>query len=907
MPDGMNDSGLQFCVLGPLEARLDGRRLELGGPRQRALLALLLLEPGLPVSAAKLADELWRGQPPPSAETTLRSYVSRLRRSVGAQTLVSEAAGYRLAVPADALDSHRFEELLREGREALARGSASFAVERLQSALALWRGPAFADVGEHGALANEARRLDELRLVCVEERIEADLALGRHDTVVPELRALVAQEPLRERLWRLLVLALYRSQRQAEALAAYREAHRLLDEELGLEPGEELRQLEAAILRHEVEAPAPTTRAELPHDATTFVGRADELAELEDLLRDRRLVTVTGLGGTGKTRLALEVARHSAHARGGNVWFVELTAIADGALVVPAVASSIGIDTATVDAVVERLRPLDALLVLDNCEHVVDACALLVADLLRSCPNLRMLATSRVSLGTPGETDFALAPLPTDAAVRLFLDRAAALRRDFSGDETTIAAICRELDGLPLAIELAAARAKALSPSEIAARLDDRFRFLRAWHRVADPRHRTLQTTMDWSYDLLGPGEQELLRRLSVFAGGAELAAIAEVCRSGDEVAALDELERLVDASLVRAEHGEPTRYRLLETVRQYATAKLADDPDASEVRRRHAEHYLRLAEASNLGLPSFGAGAQQPRQVLREQHNLRAALDWAAEADVEVAVRLMLALENFWVTHAVVEGRDRYARLLPRATALDVVLRARATLDYASCLDVLQEHVSSRAVLEQSRALFEEAGDESGVANVDYRLGIAGMHLANDVDSARRLWRSSLDTFRRLGDATGELQILGDLGWLEIRFGDADRGRAMARESVESARRLGWHWWVAQHCLKQAAFAADEGLTDEAEALAREGLPVALQMEHRQFVVYALAVLARTAAARGADERALALWASVDAVEDAPGRFGRFDRAAYASELPDGPLPEPLPLPQAVTLALSD
>ncbi len=905
MDDGV--TRLEFRLLGALEALREGSSLELGGPRQRALLALLLLEPGRPVSAATLADELWDGQPPPSAETTLRSYVSRLRRSVGAQTLVSEAAGYRLAVPADALDSHRFEELLREGRDALARGSAAFAAELLQAALALWRGPAFADVAEHGALASEARRLDELRLVCVEERIEADLALGRHDTVVPELRALVAQEPLRERLWRLLVLALYRSQRQAEALAAYREAHRLLDEELGLEPGEELRQLEAAILRHEVEAPAPAAHAELPHDATTFVGRADELAELEDLLRDRRLVTLTGLGGTGKTRLALEVARRSAHARGGNVWFVELTAIADGALVVPAVASSIGVDTATVDAVVERLRPLDALLVLDNCEHVVDACALLVADLLRSCPNLRMLATSRVSLGTPGETDFALAPLPTDAAVLLFLDRAAALRRDFSGDETTIAAICRELDGLPLAIELAAARAKALSPSEIAARLDDRFRFLRAWHRVADPRHRTLQTTMDWSYDLLGPDEQELLRRLSVFAGGAELAAIAEVCRSGDEVAALDQLERLVDASLVRAEHGEPTRYRLLETVRQYATAKLADDRDAPDVRRRHAEHYLRLAEASNLGLPSFGAGVQQPRQVLREQHNLRAALDWAAEGDVEVAVRLMLALENFWVTHAVAEGRDRYARLLPRATALDLVLRARATLDYASCLDVLQDHVSSRAVLEQSRALFEEAGDESGVANVDYRLGVAGMHLENDVDSARRLWRSSLDTFRRLGDATGELQVLGDFGWLEIRFGDADRGRAMARESTETARRLGWYWWVAQHCLKQAAFAADLGLIDEAEALAREGLPAAVQMEHRQFVVLALAVLARTAAARGADERALALWASVEAVEDAPGRFGRFDRAAYAGELPDGPLPEPLPLPEAVALALSD
>ncbi|HZS25479.1 MAG TPA: BTAD domain-containing putative transcriptional regulator [Gaiellaceae bacterium] len=904
----MADGGrrFEFVLLGPIEVRAEGQPVPLGR-RLRALLALLLVEPGRVVSAPMLAEELWAGAPPPGAETTLRSYVSRLRRALGGAAIVSEPGGYAAAVAADAVDAVRFERLLRDGRVALERDDAAGAAELLGSALALWRGAALEDVAEYGRLAAEARRLDELRLACLEERFEAELALGRHGELVPELRALVEREPLRERLRRQLVLALYHSGRQADALAEHREARRALDA-LGIVPGAELRELETAILRQELAVVRPAAeRPELPLQTTSFVGRDAELAELEALLRGHRLVTLTGLGGSGKTRLALELARRHEGDRQHGVRLVDLTAVADPSLVGAAVAQALDADAASVDAAVERARRLDALLVLDNCEHVVGACAEIVDRLLRCCPQLRVLATSRVSLAVAGEIDYALEPLSAADAVDLFVQRAGALRRDLAADDPTIAAICRELDCMPLAIELAAARAKTLSPGEIAARLDDRFRFLRAWHRLADPRHRTLQTTMDWSYDLLGADEQRFLRRLAVFAGGAELDAAAAVCADRDDGAALDLLTLLVDASLVRVENGAHTRYRLLETVRQYAAARLAEDADVDVVRRRHAEHFLEVAESANLSIESLGRGPQRQEVVLGDQHNLRAAIDWASGEDVELALRLMLALENFWITHALAEGRRRYEQLLPVATDLPLELRARAMRDYASCLDVLQRPDLARSAYERSRELYAEAGDELGVANLDYRLGINVMQVDGDVERVRRLWEASLEVTRRLDDEVGELQLLGDLGYLEVRFGDVERGERLADESIAGARRLGWHWWVAQNLAKLSAWAVEAGRLDEAERRARDCLPVAERMGHGQFVLLALAVLARTAAARGDDERAVALWSSVAAVEDAPGRFGRFDRARYASAMPAAPLPPPLPLPEAVALALAD
>jgi predicted ATPase/DNA-binding SARP family transcriptional activator len=917
---GSERGAIQLRLLGPVQAVANGEALPLGGPRQRALLALLTLERGRPISTGRLADELWLGEPPPGAETTLRSYVSRLRRALGGDAIAARGGGYALELK-DCVDAEQFERLLREGREAASRGAEGLAADRLHAALALWRGRALADVCDGGMLAAEARRLDALYLVCLEERIDADLALGRHAAVLPELRALVQREPSRERLWCQLVLALYRAGRQADALAAYREARTFLDAELGLEPSGELKTLERAILRHEVADVTPLeARHNLPAATTSFVGREDELGELESLLREHRLVTITGMGGSGKTRLVLETAARQVTAWADGVWLVDLTALSDPGLVFGAVAAALGVAESgdQREALLAHAKHLELLLVLDNCEHLVTACAELVDAVLRACPNVRVLATSRVPLGLAGELDYALPPLdaPVEGAsgvelerspaVRLFLERAFAVRRDLPVDEhtlMTIGVICRELDGLPLALELAAARAKALSLIDIAARLDDRFRFLRAWQRVADPRHQTLETTMDWSYGLLGAEEQALLRQLSVFAGTAALDAVEAVCLDGVDVA--ESLAALVDASLVVAEATEPRRYRLLETVRQYAAVKLADDPGSEQVRRRHAEYFLAVAEASNLSIDALGHGPQRHDLVLPEQHNLRAALDWAANADVALGLRIMLALENFWIAQALAEGRQRYEELLPRADDVDVLLRARATRDYASCLDVLRDFDAAEPVYERSRALFAEAGDDVGVAYLDYRLGLVALHRDDNRELPRVLWERSLEIFRREGDVIGELQMVGDLGMLDLRFGDYERGRGRVAASIEMARDVGWHWWEAQKHLRLGEAALDRGFPEEAEEQARRALPLAVRMANRQFVLHALAILARTAWARGDEARSAALWASVEAVEDAPGRFGQFDRDHYAACVAHSPTSSPLALDEAVELAL--
>ena len=728
----------------------------------------------------------------------------------------------------------------------------------------------------------------------------ADLALGRHAELVPELQALVAAEPLREGLRRQLVLALYRAGRQSDALAAYQDARRMLDETLGLEPGDELKELERAILRHEVDPVVPARAAHnLPEPTTSFVGRERELADVGELVRAQRVLTLTGIGGSGKTRLAIETARGQLDAWAGGVWLVDLTALNAPDLVAGAVASAIGAESLPDD-----VRDAELLVVLDNCEHLVDACAELVAEILPVSPNVRVLATSRVPLGIPAEVEYAVDPLAQEEAVQLFRDRASAVRRDL-GDEDAIGEICSELDGLPLAIELAAARVKALSPAEIAARLDDRLRFLRAWRRVADPRHRTLETTMDWSYELLGPDEQELLRRLAAVAGGMTLDAVADVCVDGDADRALDLLARLVDASLVRAEPGRPTRYRLLETVRQYAAAKLAADPDGDGVRRAHAQHFLRVAESANLSIDALGRGEQRPEIVLREQHNVRAALDWLAEADPETGLRLMVAVENFWVTQAIAEGARRYEQLLARAVDADVRLLASATRDYAAMHDVSRRLDKARAEYERSRRLFVDAGDPIGVANLDFRLGIVAF-LGGDRERGTQLWEHCLATFTELGDPIGRIQALGNLGGYELDYGDFARGRAMVEEALELAREAGWHWWQARSWGDLAERLVAHGELDEGEAFGRRYLAYVWGTANRQETLLGLAILARAASARGDADRALALWSSVEAVEEGAGRFGDFDRDEYARTMPDGPRPEPLPLDDAVALALS-
>jgi DNA-binding SARP family transcriptional activator len=423
-----------------VQAVRDGRGVGLGGPRPRALLALLLVAGGRVVPAERLAEELWGGCPPPGAAGTLRSHVSRLRAVLRPDArLVARGGGYALAAEPGLLDAARFERLGGAGRDALEAGAAAAAAERFREGLGLWRGRALADVAEVEPLAREAARLEELRLAAAEGRVEADLALGRAAEVVGELEGLVGEYPVRERLWRLLVLALYRAGRQADALAAYRRARDMLAGELGIEPGEELRALERQVLRQEVPAPPAMARHNLPAVLTSFLGREQELAALEGLVGEARLFTLAGPGGAGKTRLAVEFAAGAVDRFGGGVWLADLAGIADPGLVPSVVMQALGVretrEVAAVDALVYRLRSAELLLVLDNCEHLLGACAELAVTLLGRCPGLRVLATSREVLGVPGEAVYRVPPLPVPSgsdgaqgmaaapAVRLFLAR----------------------------------------------------------------------------------------------------------------------------------------------------------------------------------------------------------------------------------------------------------------------------------------------------------------------------------------------------------------------------------------------------------------------------------------------------------------------------------------------------
>ncbi|WP_410813167.1 AfsR/SARP family transcriptional regulator [Micromonospora sp. 067-2] len=931
---------MQIHLLGPLEVRDDpATPIEVGGVLLRRLLILLALEPGRTVSAAHLVDALWEDAPPTAAGNALQALVSRLRRAVPGLPVDARPGGYRLAVDRSAIDLHRFETEVLAGRALLAADPAA-ARERLEAALALWRGPALADVSDAPFARGLVARLEELRLTATEELIEARSALEDPGHLVPWLRELVAAHPLRERLAEHLIRTLHRAGRPAEALAAYERLRGELTETLGADPGPELAALHLAVLRGQrpdsppssaapVPAdggdhrsspdgdarphagPAQRTRGDLPTALTSFVGREAAVDRVGDLLDRARLVTLTGPGGAGKTRLAVEAARAVAARFPDGVWLVELAPVTDPSEVPQALLGLLGLreqaffvgsrsrippseatepTVRAIDALVSRC----ALLVLDNCEHLLDAAAELADRLLAACPEVRVLVTSREPLGITGEALHPVDPLEqppagadpdvalTYPSVRLFADRAAAVRLDFRVDDRTVESvvrICRALDGMPLAIELAAARLRAMTADQVATRLDDRFRLLTGGSRTALPRHQTLRAVVDWSWELLDPAERALWRRLALFAGGATQTAVARVC-AGSELAAdevLDRLFALVEKSLVIATgDGEP-RYRMLETIREYGLDRLGEAGEEQRVRRAHADEFLDLAERAD---PELRGRDQLPWiDRLRAEHdNLHDALRWAIGAgEVTRAIRMTGALGWYWWSRGHrVEGADLVREVLalaersvppagqeepPSATALataylvgamnvmsangdletaqvwlEEALRLTGTdtrvplLRLAGPMALMFSPATQPAGLSTLRRLFSD--DDPWVAGTARIMrGHMQLNAGGPVEEAAEDFRAALELFRTVEDRWGLSITRFALAEIAGRTGDRNAAIDQLRGALHDVRKLGaaedvpqmrarlaqLHWQVGEHEVARTLLAEAQG---EAERL---------------------------------------------------------------------------------------
>jgi predicted ATPase/DNA-binding SARP family transcriptional activator len=870
-----------FRVLGPLEViDDDGADVAVVGSKERVILAALLLQPGEVVSSDRLIEILWADELPANPENALQARVSALRRSLGkAGVVITQSPGYRLAVERDEVDAARFEQLLAAARGEADRGSPT-AEAAYRDALTLWRGPPYVEFTYQDFAQAEIARLEELRVAALEGWVQSMLDSGHHHEAVGELERLVVDHPLRERFWGQLMLARYRSGRQADALRAFREASRILGEELGIDPSPELRRLEEAILLQDQSLEAPPRHlgngeSHLPARLASLVGRDDDAAGLVSLLGEHRLITLTGPGGVGKTSLALAGAEAWAPRCREGAWLVELASATHGD-VAPVLARALRLNTAdrpTLDALADALRHRELLIVLDNCEHVIDEAAEAVVAILSHGAGIRVIATSREPLGVPGEILWPTRPLtvPAEAvddaptvggfdAVRLFVDRARAVDPSFTldaGNAAAVADICRRLDGLPLAIELAAARVRAMAVHEIASRLDDRFRLLTSPTRTLLPRQQTLEAAIAWSHDLLTAPQQQLFRRLSVFAGGWTITAVEAVAPGLDDP--FDLLTALVDRSLVTIDRTDTgARYGMLETIRAFAARELAASGEESDAALGHARWFLSLAQAAQW------RGPEQSRWVDRlgrEHDNLRVAIEHAlGHGDSDTALGVAAAMAWPWFFGNREEGRSVLDRVLAATTGHSGTRRV-AALHGRALLDLFDAAPPGVAAGEESLRLADTLDDPSLAAYSRVFAALEGVTGA-PADRSLLLLDEALDAFADLGDEWG--LGLARFQRMEVlaHRGDLHGAVAEGETALQWFRDTGDPWAVSATLAHLGRYGRLTGRTEAAAAASEEAAALAREqglIHTLQFVLTDQGALHAAAGDHGEARRILA------------------------------------------------
>jgi predicted ATPase/DNA-binding SARP family transcriptional activator len=821
---------MQFEVIGEPRVLRAGAPIPLGGRIVQRLLAALLVDaPGV-VEQDTLVERLWGDEPPATATAALHVHVSHLRqalepdlRSGASSAIRTTGDGYALEIDRAWIDAEQFESLVHDAED-LAGVEPERALGHVESARALWRGRPWGALADETWLRSDVTRIEELRRRADELWGDVQLALGRHELIVDSLARAVEAEPLREHRWEQLMLASYRCGRQADALRAFQDARHTLTEELGIEPSPALRALEQALLDQDPSIAAPPRspperpRHNLPAALTSLVGRENDLRATRKVVDASRLVTLTGVGGVGKTRLAVQSAADLVPQFDDGAWLVELAPTSDPSLVPGRVAATLGLrergGQSVTDVITDYLADRSLLLVVDNCEHVIDATARLVDTLLNAAPHLHVLCTSREPLGPPYEQVFRVpvleVPAPSDdtdtdrlagsAAVQLFLERACAVTASFgltAENQADVAELCRRLDGIPLALELAAVRVDSMTPAEIVQHLEHRFQLLGGDRKQAG-RHQTLRGTIDWSHQLLETIEQTLFSRLSVFAGGWTITTARCVATGNglDEPTVLDGLAGLVRKSMVVAEgEAKTTRYRMLESLRRYAQERLANSGEEVAVRTRHAEHFTSLVE-------SLADDVRGPRQdaaygtLLTELDNVRAAFDWhLAAGDAVTALRLVRILRTFWTELMPSEGVQRALAAVALGGNASAAARAGGLADaawigYVSGREECTRHAEESVAVSQAAGIPPDPEALCTLALADVYAGCFDRSLAR-LEEATIASRAIDDPYEIAGALTGTCIVRAIVG-------DTDAALAAGEEAVAIARDLGYVTQIA-------------------------------------------------------------------------------------------------------------